>query len=128
MLLGYIHLADQTEIEMATFAKDNSSSQQVKNVADRLIKDHQSADEQVQTFAKTHKIDLSPDAVHSRKEARADAIEEERRSRAVGSATGEYAFMAEPGGREEAARAMADHQATLEKLRTLKSADFDREF
>lgn len=40
----------------------------------------------------------------------------------------EYAFMAEPGMGQDAAQLRADHGAALEKLRTLKGADFDREF
>lgn len=126
MLLGFLHRANHREIELANLAKDNSSSRQVKDFADRVIKDHQSADEQVLTFAKNHNIDLG--AMHSRVSAKEELTENERRSRAVGSATGEYAFMAETGAGEEASRAMTEYKATLEKLRTLKGADFDREF
>lgn len=126
MLLGFIHHVNQREIEMGTLAKENGSSKQVKDFADRIIKDHKSAEEQVQKLANSRHIDLG--ALHGRAQEMKDQIESERRSRAVGSATGEYAFMTEPGRGDEAAHAMADHKAMSEKLRKLKGAEFDREF
>jgi putative membrane protein len=57
---------------------------------------------------------------------------DENNSRAVGSATGEYANQTAMGGSGTAgdvhAQAKAEHKATLEKLRGLKGAEFDREF
>jgi putative membrane protein len=122
MILLFIHQADQNEIEMAKLAKDNSSSQKVKNFADQIIKDHKSADEQVQTYAKNHKIDL--DALHRRlSEKDQDQIELDRRARAVGSATGEWAWTW-----EHAVRSESGHKTALDNLRKLKGAEFDREF
>jgi putative membrane protein len=126
MVLGFIHHVNQREIEMGNLAKENGSSKQVKDFADRIIKDHKSAEEQVQKLANSRHIDLG--ALHSRKSEMKDQIELERRSKAIGSATGEYAFMTEPGRSEEAAQAMAEHKAVSEKLHKLKGAEFDREF
>ncbi len=126
MLLGFIHHVNQREIEMGNLARANGSSKQVKDFADRIIKDHKSAEEQVQKLANSRHIDLS--ALHRRAAEMKDQLESERRSRAVGSATGEYAFMTEPGRGDETAQAMAEHKAMSEKLRKLKGAEFDREF
>jgi len=57
-----------------------------------------------------------------------DQIELERRSRTVGSATGEYAFMAEPRHSREATQKQSDYRAKLNKLRNLKGPEFDREY
>ncbi len=131
MLLGFIHHADQGEIELANLAKENSSSSQVKNFADRIIKDHKSADDQVLAFANSHNIDLN--AVHSQMSAMKEARSSGSQSPAVGGAADDHARTAEGGmkagmGHEGMAEHKAEHQATLEKLRTLKGAEFDREF
>src|SRR5260370_36407243 len=101
MILLFVHQADQNEIEMAKLAKDNSSSQKVKSFADQIIKDHKSADDQIQKYAKNHKIDL--DALHRRlSEKSQDQLELERRARAIGSATGEWAWTWENAVRSRA--------------------------
>ncbi len=64
----------------------------------------------------------------SKSSALDDQIELERRSRTVGSATGEYAFMAEPGHSREATQKQSDYRAKLNKLRNLKGPEFDREY
>jgi predicted outer membrane protein len=134
-LLGFLHHANQSEIGMAKLAKENGSSDQVKSFADTIIKDHQSADEQVQTFAKAHNVDL--DAMHAKAPGSGatpgatGSQMAESTSRAVGSATGEHppTAMGGTGGAGDAnAQAMAEHKATLEKLRGLKGPEFDREF
>jgi putative membrane protein len=123
MILLHIHQTNQNEIEMARLAKTNSSSQEVKDFAHQMIKDHKSADAQVQTYAKNHKIDL--DAVHRRLvETRDDRLELERRARTVGSATGEWAFTWENTLRSNKSK----HKAALGNLRKLNGAEFDREF
>ncbi len=144
-LLIFIHNVDQRDIEMANLAKDNSNSNQVKDFADKVISDSKASDNQVQTYAKSHNIDLnkaptgtggsgtstasnSKSTPGSKSSALDDEIELERRSRAVGSATGEYAFMAEPGHSREVARAQTEHGTALNKLRSLKGPEFDREF
>ena len=104
MILLFIHQADQNEIEMAKLAKDNSSSQKVKNFADQIIKDHKSADEQVQTYAKNHKIDL--DALHRRlSEKDQDQIELDRRASAM----------------------VEDHQMAIDRLSSARSTTGDPE-
>jgi putative membrane protein len=128
MLLSFIHHANQHEIEMARIAKEKSHSPQVKAFADRLIADHQAADDRVVTFAKGRGVDL--EAVRAQARATAEAIQQERQTRAVGSASGEWAFTAEPGmDREAAQMAMAEYASSLDKLRTLSpGASFSREF
>ena len=139
-LLIFIHNADQRDIEMANLAKDNSNSKQVKDFADKVISDSKASDNQVQTYARSHNIDLtkgptgtggSGTSAASKADSKAaldDQLELERRVRAVGSATGEYAFMAEPRHSREAALARAEHQGALGKLRNLKGPEFDREY
>jgi len=137
-VLGFLHHVNKTEIEMAKLAKDNASSDQVKKFADTLIKDHQNADDQVVAFAKTHNVDLdgmhaeAPGAGAQRATPGATGTQmDENNSRAVGSATGEYARTAMGGSGtagDSHAQAKAEHRATLEKLRGLKGAEFDKEF
>jgi predicted outer membrane protein len=123
MILLRIHRADQNQIEIAKLAKDNSSSQEVKDFADQIIKDHQSADDQVQAYATNHKVDL--DALHRRLlRASDERLELERRARTIGSATGEWAWTWEDSLRSTKSK----RQAALEKLRKLQGAEFDREF
>jgi putative membrane protein len=127
LLLGRIHHDNQAEIEMANLAKQNSSSDAVKKFADRIIADHSKADEQVVALAKSKNIDLPSDAQMARlHQMRTD----ERQSKAVGSATGEYAHTTSGvgGAGSEHVGEMADHRATVDKLRNLKGAEFDREF
>lgn len=136
-VLGFIHHVDKGEIELAKLAKDNASSDQVKKFADQMIKDHQNADDQVMAFAKAHNVDL--DAMHADTAGAQRAPPgapgtrmDENNSRAVGSATGEYANQTAMGGSGTAgdphAQAKAEHRASLEKLRSLKGAEFDKEF
>ncbi len=128
-LLGFLHHVNKGEIEMAKLAKDNASSDQVKKFADTMIKDHQNADDQVVAFAKAHNVDL--DAMHAQAPGAPGTRMDENNSRAVGSATGEYARTAMGGSGtagDPHAQAKAEHKATLEKLRGLKGPEFDREF
>jgi predicted outer membrane protein len=122
LLLLFLHRDSQNEIELAKLAKENSSSQEVKDFADRIIKDHQNADEQVMAYAKSHNIDLSA-AQRELAEISKERLEEERRSRAVGTATGEWAFTW-----ENELRGKSEYKDSMDKLRTLKGAEFDRVF
>src|SRR5258708_7252963 len=120
MILLHIHQANQDEIEMARLAKTNSSSQEVKNFAHQMIKDHKSAEAQVQTYAKNHKIDL--DAVHRRLvETRDDRLDLERRARTIGSATGQWPF----SGKNTLRTNKSNHEATLGNLRSINAAESD---
>jgi putative membrane protein len=127
LLLGKIHHDNQAEIEMANLAKQNSSSDTVKKFADRIIADHSKADEQVIALAKSKNIDLPSGAQMARLH---QMRQDEHQSKAVGSATGEYAHSTTGvgGAGSEHVGQMAEHQATVDKLRSLKGAEFDREF
>jgi putative membrane protein len=122
MVVWSIHQGNQNEIAMAKLAKDQSASKNVKDFADRLIQDHQSAEAQVQAYARSHKIDL---AALGRQlvDMTQEQILLERRSRTVGSATGEWAWTW-----EHALRSDSDDRREMAKLRKLKGPDFDREF
>jgi predicted outer membrane protein len=132
-LVYLIYHANEGEIEMANLAKQNGTSAQVKNYADQVIKDHKAEETQVMAFADSHNIDLA--AVRHQMQVMRDQKKEQTKrqtlddneARGVGSATGEW--MAEPGtGAGGPQQAWADHNASMEKLSTLKGAEFDREF
>src|SRR5205807_2115081 len=77
---------------------------------------------QVQTYAKAHKIDLA-DLGRRLADMSQEQIRLDRRARAVGSATGEWAWTWEHAIRSDTA-----DQTEIGKLRKLKGPDFDREF
>jgi len=122
MVLWSIHQGNHNEIAMARLAKDQSVSENVKDFADRTIQDRQSAEAQVQTYAKSHKIDLD-DLGRRLAEMSQEQILLERRERTVGSATGEWAWTW-----ERAVQSSNEDRTELGKLRKLKGPDFDREF
>jgi putative membrane protein len=124
-LLGFIHHANQGEIEMAKLAKDNSKSDQVQKFAERIIKDHEKADEDVKSFAKTHNIDLK--SMEGMKDSAGKKVEDSEAAGSPGSMAGKPAMgdMKEHAGMHGG---MREHKATLDKLRGLKGAEFDREF
>ena len=131
MLLSFIHKTNSAEIEMANLAKQNSSSPQVKNFADQIIKDHKAEEDKILRFADSHNIDL----VAAGKQLRAAVDDAKQRAmdkrevKAVGGGSGEWAWMAEPGtGGSGLMKAMANHEQEMDKLNTLKGAEFDREF
>ena len=127
VLLAFIHHANQRQLQLAKLAKEKSDSPQVQAFADRLIADHQAADDQVMAFAKKRALDL--EAVRAEVRSRAETLQQERQVRAVGSATGEWIFAAEPVVDQEAARlAMAQYSSSLEDLRTLTGASLGRAF
>jgi predicted outer membrane protein len=122
LLLTFLHRDNQNEIALAKLAKENGSSKEVKDFADHIVKDHQSADDQVMALAKRKNIDLSA-AEREISQMSKERLEEERRSRAVGTATGEWAFTW-----ENELRRRGENQVAMDKLRKLKGAEFDREF
>jgi putative membrane protein len=127
ILLSFIHHANQREIELAKLAKEKSNSPQVKAFADRLLADHQAADDRLATFAKGRGVDL--DAVQAQVRSQAEEIGQDGRSRAAGSASGAGAFMAEPDMDKEAARlAMAEYSSSLDELRLVTGASASRQF
>ena len=88
VLLAFMHHANQREIDMARLVKEKSDSPQVKAFADRLITDHQAADDRILAFAKGRGLDL--EAIRAQVRSAAETVELERRARAIGSATGEW--------------------------------------
>jgi predicted outer membrane protein len=129
MLLSFIHKTNSAEIEMANLAKQNSNSPQVKNFADQIIKDHKAEEEKILKFADSHNIDL----VAAGKQLRTaiDKAADDSVSRGVGSEPGEWAWWTEPGtgtGGSGLMKTMANHEQEMDKLSTLKGAEFDREF
>ena len=127
MLVSFLHQANQREIDMARLVKTKSDSPQISRFVDELLTDHQAMDDQLVTFAKDRGIDL--EAVRARVQADIEQQWEERRTKAVGSATGEWAFTAEPRVDPEVARlAMTKFRASQDKLRTLTGAALSREF
>ncbi len=127
LLLGKIHHDNQAEIELANLAKQNSSSDAVKKFADRIVADHSKADEQVVALAQSKNIDLPSGAQMARLH---QMRQDERQSKAAGSPTGEYAHTTTGigGAGSEHVGEMAEHHAMIDKLRSLKGAEFDREF
>ena len=121
-VVSFVHQANLHEIEASKLAQAKSSSQDVKDFAGQMIADHQGADEQVRSYAQAHGIDL--DALRSHlMDANDQRLEDERRSKAVGSATGEWAFTW-----ENANVAKGEADKTLARLRKLEGAAFDREY
>ncbi len=125
--LVFLHHVNQNEIEIANLAKDRSGNKAVKDYADMIITDHKKADDEVQSFAKAHNIDLkqAEQEVQAIREKRREAIDDELRSRAVQSPTGEYM---RPLNAEALAGMGSKHKKALEDLGKLKGPEFDREF
>jgi putative membrane protein len=121
-ILSFIHETNVLEIEAAKQALSSSSSDAVKNLAQQMIDDHQAADAQVRTYAGAHGIDV--DQLRSQlDDISQERLEQARRDRTVGSATGEWAWTW--GNTLQRRR---DDDQELAKLRTLKGGAFDREF
>src|SRR5437867_5793405 len=121
-IVSFIHQANLHEIAAANLAKAKSSSQDVKDFADQMITDHQSADEQLRSYAQAHEIDLDGLRRHLT-DVDNQRLEDERESKALGTATGEWAFTW-----ENANVARRENAKTLARLRSLDGAAFDREF
>ena len=121
-ILSFIHQADLHDIAAAKLVKQKSSSQQVKDFADRVIGEADAAEQQVRAYAQKHGVDLDALRQHVI-QVNNDRLEEERRSKALGSATGEYSFTWENAN-------MAKHQyaKASARLQGLTGAAFDREF
>ena len=117
-IVSLIHQADLQEIEAGKLATAKSSSQSVKDFANQIVTDHQAADERVRSYAGAH--DILQRRLAKRNE---DRLELERRAKALGTATGEWAWTW-----ENAIRSKNTDDQTLETLRTLEGPAFDREF
>jgi putative membrane protein len=121
-IVSFIHQANLQDIEAGQLANTRSRSQPVKDYGQQMIADHRSADEQVRSYAEQHNIDL--DSLRRHLIAVDDErVEYERRTKAVGSATGEWAYSS-----ENAKVVKDEDDKTLARLRSLDGAAFDREF
>jgi putative membrane protein len=120
-----LHRSNQYEIAMANLAKDRSDNQAVKDYADLVISDHKKADDELQSVAAAHNVDLQPDlhAIQERHQEDMDAA----RSREVQSATGEY-FRPMPRVGRGVSGMSAEHQKAFDDLGKLKGSEFDRRF
>jgi putative membrane protein len=121
-IVAFIHQANLQEIDASNLAKEKNRSQSITDFADQMVKDHQSADEQVRSYARSHNIDLDTLGSQLRKD-RDELIEHERQVKGVGSATGEWAWTW-----ENAIRSKKEDDKGLDTLRKLDGAAFDREF
>ncbi len=125
-VLGFLHQADLDEIEMASLAKDRSSNDAVKSFADQMIKDHRNVDTDLDTFAKSHNIDLkqATDQFIKGMQKLSQIKEDMLVSHSVQSPFGEYARPFGPEG----VGSPTLHQEEMDELRKLKGPDFDRQF
>jgi len=107
-------------------AKQNASSSQVKDFAEKTINDHKSADDQVLAFANSHKIDLAA----MQNQMKATKAPSGSPSGVGGGSPSDQARAAEQGMKAGAGheQAMAAHKAEVDKLGTLKGPEFDREY
>jgi putative membrane protein len=121
-IISFIHDTNVFEIEAAKLALSNGSSDEVKSFAKQMINDHQSADAQLRAYAGAHGIDV--DQLRSKlDQASQERLEQARRSKTVGSATGEWAW-----SWENTLRKTNEDADELAKLRTLRGSAFDREY
>ena len=121
-VLSFIHQTNLFEIQAAKLALANSSSDAVKVFAQQMITDHQAADAQVRTYASAHGIDI--DTVRQQlDQVSADRLERQRRDRALGSATGEWAWTW-----ENTLQKKNQDASEIAKLSNLRGAAFAREY
>lgn len=93
-VVAHLHHVNQMEIELGKLAQKNGTAS-VKSYGATLVTDHQSADQDLTAFAKSHKLATIP----------ADKPQTE-------------------ADKQDA----KDMQTKMAKLKTIKAADFDREF
>lgn len=69
MVLGFLHSTNQSEIKHAKLAADRAQSPDVKQFADRMVREHTDADKKLTDLAAKKNIDLGPmqpaDPVHA---------------------------------------------------------------
>lgn len=93
-VLSTIHHVNQMEIEAGQLAEKNAQSADVKSLGRELKRDHQAADQKLQTVARKEGVDLTQPAVHT-------ADQQQK---------------------------MQKQMTSMERLRTLQGAEFDRAF
>jgi predicted outer membrane protein len=127
MVLSFLHQANLREVDMASIVKTRSDSQPVVAFADRLIADHKNFDRQIVDFANQRGLNM--DAVAEMTKRTVERTRQERQDRAVGSATGEWAYTAEPGIDPDVAHlAMTNFANSMDKMHKLTGAALTREF
>ena len=127
IVLSFLHQANLREIDMAGIAKARSDSPAIQSFADRLIADHKAMEKQVMDFANRRGMNLDAAAEQTKREVQ--RMWEDRRVKSVGSATGEWAFTAEPNIDPQIAHlAMTNFNQSLEKLRNFAGSALNREF
>ena len=127
IVLSFLHQANLREIDMAGIAKARSDSQAIHSFADRLIADHKAVDKQVTDFANRRGMNLDAAVEQTKREV--ERMWEDRRVKSVGSATGEWAFTAEPNIDPQIAHlAMTNFNQSLERLRDFTGSALNREF
>jgi putative membrane protein len=57
-VLAKLHHSNQQEVELGRLAERSATSKQVKSYGERLVKDHQSADQQLMSLAKKHGAEI----------------------------------------------------------------------
>jgi len=93
-IIAHLHHVNQQEIDLGKMAKKDATAN-VKNYADTLVNDHQSADKDLSALAKRHGLHTIP-----ADKPQTDAEKQEQK----------------------------DATARVAHLKTIKGADFDREF
>jgi putative membrane protein len=108
---------NEEEIEMAKLAKQNASSPRVKTYADQLLRDHQSAAEQVKACAKGKNIDLTS--------ARADMSKmKDEHKAAMGKLK---SLKGSDFDREFVRQMIADHEKTIKEVTAARTRFNDPE-
>lgn len=57
-VLAKLHHSNQQEVELGRLAERSAASKPVKSFGERLVKDHQSADQQLLSLAKKHGVEI----------------------------------------------------------------------
>ncbi len=127
VVLSFLHQANLRESAMAGIARARSDSQAITSFARLLVVDHNAMDQVIQDFANRRGINMDAAAEQVKRDV--EQTMQDRGVKSVGSATGEWAFTAEPGIDPQIAHlAMTNFQTSLEKLATLSGTALDREF
>jgi putative membrane protein len=113
-VLADLHKANQMEIKMGKMAKEMGQSEEVRSYGETLIKDHETADEQVKQVASAQGIQLTPPPA---KKADAKAEDEKHdmimeKLHKLSGAEFDKAF---------AAAMVQDHQKDIAKLKAAQS-------
>jgi putative membrane protein len=59
MILGQLHRANQSEIDLGKMAEQKAQSKEVKKFGQHMVKAHTSMDKELQSWAKKHKVTIA---------------------------------------------------------------------